>query len=589
MEKPDTKAALRAEIEALRTRVEEAEHTLDAIRSGHVDALVVAGASGEQIFTLQSADHRYRRLVESMSEGAAVVSPEGTILYGNGRLAELLEVPLERLMGSSFSAFLEDEPRAAFEAVLALPPEDEARTLKNDIEMVTSSGGRVPVHLSVASAPSEEGGHVAVVVTDLTGSRLLAREQAARADAERVNRAKDEFLTTLSHELRTPLTAVLGWTRMLLTAKLEPQTARRGLETIERNARAQGRIIEDLLEVSRIITGKLTLNMRPIDVVPVIDAAIDVVRPAADAKGVRVEGRLEHAAIMGDPDRLQQVAWNLLVNAVKFTPKGGRIDVELQSRDGQVELRVTDTGVGIRPDFVPHVFDRFSQADGSTTRAYGGLGVGLAIVRHLVEMHGGTARVASEGEGHGAVFTVRIPATTLPRPTDEAPPQASGAEIEHMLRGLHVLVVEDDEDTRRFLGEALAQWGASVKLTASVDEALSAIERRLPDVLVSDIGMPDKDGHALISAVRARSRRRGGRLPALALTAYAGAEERMRILAGGFDMHIPKPVEPAELATAVAKLARAAMPGEAARTEAQGSAAHTHGVEVPRPRGSKAR
>jgi PAS domain S-box-containing protein len=549
-------AALHAEVDALRARLDEAEQTLDAIRVGQVDALVVYGDGGEQIYTLKGADHSYRRLVETMSEGAVTVSTGGTILYCNSRFAEMLQVPLELVIGREIHRFLPEDAHFWFDALLR--PEGQTRTAKSELEMLTGKGGRVPVHLSVTAAGKEEGGGVCVVATDLTGSLLLSRERAARAEAERVNRAKDEFLTTLSHELRTPLTAILGWTQLLMSMEeLDGDMIGRGLETIERNVRAQGRIIEDLLDVSSIITGKLRLSVRTIDLGPVVEAAIDVVRPAAQAKGIRLEGRLEPCTINGDPDRLQQVFWNLLVNAVKFTPASGRIDVRLGASQGHAELRVTDSGIGISSEFLPNVFDRFTQADGSSTRLFGGLGIGLAIARHLVELHGGSVRAESAGKDLGTTFIVRIPTAEVHREASDgkALVRLQAADGARLLAGLKVLVVEDDSDAREFLQFALRRWGAAVVLAASTDEALEAMDRAVPDVLVSDIAMPGSDGYALIRAVRARGRGQGGGVPAVALTAYASAEDRMRILGAGFEMHVPKPIEPAELALVIQRLA----------------------------------
>jgi signal transduction histidine kinase/ActR/RegA family two-component response regulator len=387
----------------------------------------------------------------------------------------------------------------------------------------------------------------------------LAIEHARiHQELQRINRAKDEFLATLSHELRTPLTAMLGWARILRTMDPSKAMLERGLETIERNVKAQGRIIEDLLDVSRIITGKLTLNLRCIDLVPVVESAIDVVGPAAAAKSILIETALDPGpcTVSGDPERLQQVFWNLLVNAVKFTPEGGRIEVRLARRASHAELTVADSGLGIDPEFLPHVFERFSQADGSSTRLHGGLGIGLAIVRHLVDLHGGSVRAESDGLGAGARFTVRLPSAVVREVGESKPRGRTGGAGDGIrwLDGLSVLLVDDDPDAREFLALALQQWGAEVAIATSADEALDAMDRLLPDVLVSDVAMPGKDGYALIRAVRSRSRRRGGLIPAVALTAYASAEDRIRILSEGFQMHVPKPIEPIELATVIARL-----------------------------------
>ncbi|HEX8338399.1 MAG TPA: response regulator [Pyrinomonadaceae bacterium] len=391
-------------------------------------------------------------------------------------------------------------------------------------------------------------------------ARLLVREQAARAEAEAANRAKDEFLATLSHELRTPLTAILGWARLLRSGNLPEGAVGGAVETIERNAKAQAQLIDELLDVSRIVTGKLHLDTRPVEIGPVIEAAVESVRPAARAKKIRLEVELEPlgGTLLGDAGRLQQVAWNLLSNAVKFTPEGGRVGVLLRRAGPDAEVRVEDTGQGIGADFLPHVFDRFRQADGSTTRQYGGLGLGLAIARHLVELHGGAISADSEGEGRGSSFTVRLPLAAPPvtaepehAPGDDVSPPARPA----ALKGLRVLVVEDEADTRELIAFALTGAGAEVKTAARAQEAHDTLEGWTPDVLVSDIGMPDIDGYAFIGEVRRREADSGGRLPAVALTAYASVEDRRRAISAGFQTHLAKPLDPAEIVAVVARLA----------------------------------
>ncbi|WP_447978523.1 response regulator [Candidatus Nitrospira bockiana] len=406
--------------------------------------------------------------------------------------------------------------------------------------------------------------------------RELAEELARRAalamdnarlysDAQEANRLKDEFLATVSHELRTPLTAILGWAQMLQAGTLDPSTAQRALASIERNAKFQAHLIEDLLDISRISTGKLRLDVRPVELAPIIEAALDAVRPAADAKNIRLEKALDWKAglVSGDPDRLQQVAWNLLSNAIKFTPREGRVWVALERHDSQVHLIVRDTGQGISPEFLPYTFELFRQADSSITRSHGGLGLGLAIVRHLVEMHGGSVQADSEGEGHGATFTVIFPivGVRVNQPDGReavlggsASDGGRGCEIPE-LTGLHVLVVDDELETRDLLLEVLSKCGATVRGCGSAQEALGVLRQWPADVLISDIGMPGEDGYELIRRVRAMAPEQGGRIPAVALTAYARAEDRVRALSAGFQMHVAKPVEPIELATVVASFA----------------------------------
>jgi signal transduction histidine kinase/DNA-binding response OmpR family regulator len=392
---------------------------------------------------------------------------------------------------------------------------------------------------------------------------LLVRERAARAEAEAANRAKDEFLATLSHELRTPLTSILGWAHLLRSGNLPDGTSAGALETIERNARAQSQLIDDLLDVSRIITGKLRLDTRPVEIAAVIEAAVDSVRPAAQAKNVGLHADLERtpAPLLGDPNRLQQIAWNLLSNAVKFTPGGGQVRVRLRRTNSHLELRVEDTGQGISAQFLPHVFDRFRQADGSTTRNHGGLGLGLAIARHLVELHGGAIRAESPGEGLGATFTVDLPVMGDPpeggKVTAPLDPQAGRVSpgCAATLDGLRVLVVEDEADTRDLIAFTLSRCGAEVRVAGTAGEALRTLPEWLPEVLLSDIGLPGMDGYTFIRRVRELPPESAGRVPAAALTAYAGGEDRLRALAAGFQSHLAKPLDPSELIAVVARLA----------------------------------
>ncbi|MEG4144459.1 ATP-binding protein [Microcoleus sp. Pol12B5] len=398
-----------------------------------------------------------------------------------------------------------------------------------------------------------------------TKDELLMREQIIRTDAEAANRAKDEFLSILSHELRTPLNAILGWSTMLRQKNLSEDKVARALETIERNAKSQAQLIEDILDVSRIITGKLRLRVRPVNLLPVIESAIESVQLAAEAKSIRLQSVLDSEAgpLLGDADRLQQVVWNLLSNALKFTPKDGRVQIRLQRVNSHVEITVSDTGAGISSDFLPFVFDRFSQHDSTTTRSYGGLGLGLAIVRQLVELHGGTVTVVSPGIGQGTTFTVKLPVMIIHLPPSAPEPlnslvEANGRfQASPTLEGLQILVVEDEADALELLSTILEKYGADVMAVASVKEALTIIETasdRSPDVLVSDIGMPDEDGYSLIRKLRQLEAQRGGRLPAIALTAYARNDDRQQALLAGFQMHLTKPVDAAELVAVVASL-----------------------------------
>ena len=393
--------------------------------------------------------------------------------------------------------------------------------------------------------------------------RLLSRERSMRSEAERVSRLKDEFLATISHELRTPLNAILGWSHVLRGGRIDEASSSRVLETIERNAKAQAQLIEDLLDVSRIISGKLRLDVKSVDLTSVIKAAIDSFQHAADAKGIQLQMVLDPAAgrIQGDGARLQQVVWNLLSNAVKFSTKGGLVQVRLERADSSAQITVSDTGEGIAPEFLPYVFDRFQQADGTTTRRYGGLGLGLAIARHIVEIHGGTIEAHSAGLRQGASFTVRLPLVAV-RASGHLPTLDRGSAIQEqaatadasILYGLRVLAVDDEPDTRDMLKAVLEQYGADVATAASAREAFETLPGFGPDVLVCDIGMPEEDGYTLIRKVRALKPEHGGKTRAIALTGYVRVEERMRALESGYQMFVPKPVEPDELVSIIASL-----------------------------------
>ena len=393
----------------------------------------------------------------------------------------------------------------------------------------------------------------------------LVRERDARRHAEEADRLKDEFLATLSHELRTPLTSILGWASMIRNGEVEGTSAARAIETIERNARSQARLIDDLLDVSRIITGNLRLDLHPLNLAPLVDTTLDALRPTADVKGIRLQTHFEPAEclVKGDPNRLRQVIWNLLSNAIKFTQRGGGVNIDLTCVESSARLTVSDTGEGISREFLPYVFDRFRQAEASISRKQGGLGLGLAVVRHLVELHGGTISADSEGVGRGSVFSVDLPLAEERR--DPARAEERQREVERRRRrgggivrldGLHVLLVEDDEDSRKLLGTMLKRYGARVTATKSAKEALSVFEGELPDVMISDIGMPDQDGYELIRKLRAMPAEKGGRIPAIALTGYASKKDRERALAAGYHQHIAKPIEQAEMIAAIAALVR---------------------------------
>lgn len=387
---------------------------------------------------------------------------------------------------------------------------------------------------------------------------LLVSERAARSEAERATRLKDEFVATLSHELRTPLNAIVGWAS-ILRADRRGETITQGVEVIERNAKLQAQMIEELLDMSRIISGKLLFELKPTDVAELVEAAVAAVRPTADAKGVLLNTTVSRCRnVNADAARLQQVTWNLLTNALKFTPRGGRVNIALREIEGQVEMTVSDTGQGIKPEFLPFVFDRFRQADASTTRRHGGLGLGLSIVKSLVELHGGSVEVDSPGEGRGATFTVRLPIPTLPQEVLASPPEPQSHSTPE-LAGLRILVVDDEDDARTLARRVLEERGAQVITVSSAAEAIASIgDNNPPNVMVSDIGMPEQDGYDLIKQMRALPGD-AGRVPAVALTALARAEDRKRALSAGYQKHVSKPVDPAELVSVIASLAGRAL------------------------------
>jgi len=393
--------------------------------------------------------------------------------------------------------------------------------------------------------------------------RRVEAERTAALERERdANRLKDEFLATLSHELRTPLGAVLGWARVLRTTRVNEAMRERALEVIERNARAQAHLIEDLLEISRIVAGKPTLKVRPVDLADIVDAAVEVVRPAAAAKRIDLvtDVAVRPALTSGDPDRLQQIVWNLVSNAVKFTPPNGTTSVRLTKKDG-FYLEVSDTGQGIDPMFLPHVFDAFRQADGTTTREHGGLGLGLTIARQLAELHGGTITAASPGVGRGSTFVLQLPSVVREPYAPEPLPHEPGGRRDdreggNLLRDVRILVVDDQEDARDLLRAMLAQYGALVTTVDSARAALEEIDQRPPDVVLSDVGMPHEDGYALIRQLRGRATQRGGRIPAIAVTAYASVADRAAALESGYQAHVAKPFDPAELARTIAGVHR---------------------------------
>ncbi len=515
--------------------------------------------------------------LSSIGDGVIATDALGAVTFLNPIAAMLTGWSAEDAFGKSIEVvfpIVRDETGAAVESPVSnVLREGRIVGLANHTVLLQRNGGRVPIEDSAAPIRGRDDRITGVVLVfrdagekrrvEAERSRLLAAAEEARDKADAASRAKDEFLATASHELRTPLNAILGWARLLRGGALEPSIFARGLETIERNALAQVQLIEDILDGSRIITGKLQLEIRSTDLALILHAAVDAFRPAAAAKSIALNLTLDEAAsrIQGDPDRLQQVVWNLVNNALKFTPKCGRIDVRLERVGTSTEVSVTDNGQGISPEFLPHVFERFRQADGSTTRRSGGLGLGLALVRHLVEAHGGTVRADSKGEGLGASFTVTLPVQAVYPETVEAIRLAPVGGVSGVpsaapsLSGVHILVVDDEPDARDLVATLLRAHGAEVAVAKSAESALEQLRVRAPTVLISDIGMPNTDGYSLISSVRALPHP-ASEVPAIALTAYAREEDRRRALTAGFQSYASKPVEPAALIRLVSELAR---------------------------------
>jgi PAS domain S-box-containing protein len=513
---------------------------------------------------LRISEDRYRDLVDNSHELICTHDLEGKVLSVNPWAARVLGYSQESLIGINIRDGLLPEYREEFDQYLrTVKTEGSARGV---MKVRTATGEtRLWEYYNTLRTEGVETPIVRGMAHDATERRqALQREKEARVEAEAANRVKDEFLSTLSHELRTPLTAIMGWSDLLLHDEVAPRKRRQAIETIARNANSQCQLINDLLEVSRIITGKLRLEFAACALESVIQAAVDSIRPTAEAKGVKLQVLLEPdtGPIFGDHERLQQIVWNLLSNGVKFNRHGGLVQVKLQRINSHVEIVVSDTGVGINPEFLPYVFERFRQADGSTTRTYGGLGLGLAIVRHLVELHGGAAWVESAGQNQGSTFTVRFPSMVASELHTEAriePPAQTVIESRdraRVLRGFRVLVVDDEFDARALVTTMLERSGAQVMAVSSTREALDSMEKWKPDVLIADIGMPIEDGYTLIRKVRALPTDRGGQTPALALTAYARTEDRIRALSEGYQMHLAKPVDRLELATIVGSLCR---------------------------------
>jgi len=514
---------------------------------------------------IDSARH-LAAVVESSDDAIITKDLNSTITSWNPAATRMFGYSEQEAIGKSIRMIIPKELQSEEDVVLgkirAGDKVDHYETVRQ-----RKDGSRVNISLTVSPIRDDSGTIVGAskIARDITERvRLAAENERLYEIAREANRMKDEFLAVLSHELRTPLNSIVGYARLLRGGVISEDKAARGLETLERNATWLSQIIEDVLDVSRIVSGKIRLDVQPVELPLIVDNAVSTVQPAAEAKNVRLQTVIDPnvGPVSGDPDRLQQVVWNLVSNAVKFTPKGGRIQVRLERVNSHIEIIVSDTGVGITPEFLPYVFDRFRQAESGTTRKTGGLGLGLAIVRHIVEMHGGTVLATSAGEGLGATFTVRLPMMIVhPHPvepprvhprTERLTPLTNLADLE----GLRVVAVDDDHDALTLLRVVLETAGAEVFTISSPVDALSRIEEVMPHVVILDLGMPDMDGFELISRIRSSPNPAVRLVPAAALTAFARSEDRTKALRNGFEMHLAKPIDPGELVASVATLAR---------------------------------
>jgi PAS domain S-box-containing protein len=534
----------------------------------------------EQEDSLRQAEERFRLLVEGVSDYAIfMLDPNGYVATWNEGAQRIHGYSPEEILGRHFSRFYPADAAEAgwpdHELQIATAEgryEEEGWRARNDgsrfwanvvITALRDEAGRLRGFAKLTRDLTERKRAESLEELGLQREQLLEAERSARIEAQRIARMKDEFLATLSHELRTPLNAILGWTQVLRKTQGQNSDLRRGLEVIERNARAQVQLVEDLLDLSRILAGRMRLDVQRVALVDVVRGAIESAMPAAQAKGVELESILDPRGgkVSGDPGRLQQVVWNLLSNAIKFTPKGGRVQVLLERVNSHIEISVADTGIGIPLSFLPHVFDRFSQRDSTASRGYGGLGLGLAISKQLVELHGGTIRAKSPGEGQGATFTVHLPLLVVQDDSEESardhPTHPSAGEDFPLpsLAGVRVLLVDDEPDARELVGRILGDQGATVTAAATAEDAMAILDTSPPDIVVSDIGMPGMDGYQLMRLIRSREAK-GRRIPALALTAFARAEDRKRLMLAGYQAHLAKPFDAAELVLLVAGLAQ---------------------------------
>ena len=531
-------------------------------------------ASGRVAERRRSSAAHVRSILDNTLDAVIALDTAGRVTFWNPQAEQTFGVPRERAIGQALAeVILPKAERGVFARTLALLAKaDGDANLRLELEARREDGGAFPLELTITAVPDGGDFSFSAFARDITQrrhddrerERLLADAERARTQAEAASRVKDEFLSTLSHELRTPLTAIVGWTYLLRGGRLDEATARRGLDAIERNAAAQAQVISDILDLSRIVGARFRLNVRPLQLAPIAASAIEPLMPAATAKNLTIQTVLDPVAglVAGDPDRLRQVVWNLVSNAVKFTPRGGRVTVRVERDEpASVRLIVEDTGQGIPAELVPHVFERFRQGDSSNTRSHGGLGLGLAVARHVVELHGGTVEARSDGEGQGATFTVALPLAdpahlppSAPAATASMPATSLMADAPD-LSGVRVLVVDDGEDVREVVTAILGQCGAEVRAVGTAGEALHALAVFSPHVLLSELEMRGETGFSLIQKVRALPADRGGQVPAAALSAYSRTDDRVQALLAGFHIHVPKPVQPTELVAVVASLA----------------------------------
>jgi PAS domain S-box-containing protein len=512
-----------------------------------------------------SAESLLSAIVDSSDDAIVSKNLHGIVTSWNKGAERIFGYTAAEIVGSSVTILFPPELHDQEPQILARLQRGE-RVDHFETQRVRKDGTRVDVSLTISPVRNAEGTIIGAskIARDITAQRRSAEEvKAAVIEAEKQSRMKDEFLATLSHELRTPLQSILGWSQMLLTGSCEEDEVKQAIEVIDRNARAQNRIIEDLLDMSRILSGKVRLDVQRLELAPLIEAALESVKPAGEAKNIRLQAILDPLAqpVAGDPNRLQQIFWNLLSNAIKFTPSGGQVQILLERMNSHLEVSIIDTGAGISPEFLPYVFERFRQADASSTRRHGGLGLGLAIVKHLVELHGGSVRAKSPGADKGTTFTILFPVAAIHgdfadqiRRHPGVPGDSRIISSLPRLDGISVLVVDDEEDARNMLRAMLFKAGATVRTAGSAKHALELWKEMVPDVLVSDIGMPVTDGLSLIRSIRALSEEEGCDVPAIALSAYARTEDRIQAIAGGFQMHLSKPADGLELLTMVGSL-----------------------------------